>query len=153
MRKVRWNGQVHEIPTRDTQRQKVYNAEREAFPDHFRQQLPADNDLFQLIVDGITESHFWNGLAIRGGRSPRPVRVCRNSRSQRGWATGSLIHLPKRYRSVSYLLHELAHCATQGLHHFPFCATYLELVREFMGERHYGNLLYQFEEYGVKYTP
>ena len=149
-----WDDERFEIPRRDSQRQKVYDAERRAFPQMFRRQLPADHDQMQAVIDAITQSAFWRKLCARSRRIPRKVELVR-AKQRNAWANSYSISIPIRMRSVPLLLHELAHAAAPvaASHHWVFCAIYLELVRHYMGNDWAKKLRAEFKAERVRYTP
>lgn len=151
VRTYRWH--EHELPRRDSQKSRLYAAEQSVFRGR-GQQLGMDIGTIQLLVDGITESKFWSRLVARSGHEVIRVRV-RQGRKGSCARGGMLeISLPDWAKTPSVLLHELAHSATPGAaHHWPFAATFLELVRHYMGEPWHLALKAAFKAHGVCYRP
>lgn len=152
-----WDGK-HELPDRDSQRGKVYRAERIAFHDiRCSKQLRCLSlETYQMIVDSITESAFWAKLLARSDMKPRHVKVGFRG----GWrtnATGSpsYINLPPWARTIATLIHELAHSATDwgAQHHFPFAAAHLELVKHYFGRERYERLKRCYKRQKVRIKP
>ena len=136
--------------TRDSQRQKLYDAERQAFGDgmlyHRIQEC-------QTVVDVICKSRFWKSLLRRNGKHWLLEERLHCAPVKRGghtacWNENDLfIHLPKTSFTKWVILHELAHAATTNktaAHGPEFARTYLQLVKRFMGQRAYQRLLAEF---------
>lgn len=151
----KWDGRQHPLPSRDSQKQRVYRAERVAFGTFFHvRQLGTDIPTIQLLVDGITTSQFWRRLRARAGGTPQKVTVRQGRPGATARGGYSRVTLPDWAKTVPVLLHELAHSATPGAaHHWPFCAAFLELVRHYMGQRHHDRLRASFRAHGVRFRP
>lgn len=69
-----------------------------------------------------------------------------------GWA-GNNIELPRWAWTPTVILHEIAHCVapSDAWHDWRFCATFLELVRHFMGAEVHARLRESFREHRVRY--
>lgn len=134
---------------RDTQRQRVYDAEGAAGHDPIgRGSVPE----VQAFVDRITRSAWWikregaTTILVKDGRR-RYATACAN------W-DGS-ISVPRHMRDQGIVLHELAH-QLAGLHevHGPrFTAAFLALVRYVHGEERYKALRASFRSHHVKIGP
>lgn len=154
---IRWDGK-HRVSRRDSQRGKVYAAEREAFRD-LRMNTQLGNlsvQSYQMIVDSITGSEFWAKLVARAEKKPKNVRVYFKT-NPRSPATGSqiLISLPPWARTIATLLHELAHsaCCYDTQHHWPFAAAHLELVKHYFGQQRYEALKASYKKHKVRIKP
>lgn len=144
---------------RDSQRSKVYKAERKAL-----EGLPCDelHDLSvqecQEIVDKVVSSRWWQG---RYGMmlTPPTVKAGQGAR----WATARLhehtIVLPLWARKQWVILHELAHYAVRAplspylkvaAHGPEFCKEYLALVKRWIGPEEAKALKASFKARRVK---
>lgn len=146
-------------PTRDNQKQKLYNAEREAFKG-----LPCDelHDLSvadcQAFIDKIVNSRWWKG---RYTLSTLPeVKSGKGAR----WATARYgehsIVLPLWARKPWVMLHELAHYASRhkrgsnktiAPHGPQFAKEYLALVERWIGKKEADLLRATYKTKRVKY--
>lgn len=136
---------------RDTQRKRLYDAEREAIWDMGRK-LPQVEEC-ERYVARVLASKWWMDRC--------PVR-CIQIKDGRGcrWATmrGRVIVLPKWARKELVVLHELGHVLTyQGArtasHGREFAAAYLGLVQRFMGGMAARELKAAFKRHRVRYRP
>lgn len=141
---------------RDTQRAKLYRAERSAFKD------PQWNALMDLgtctiYIERVLHSAFWKEhvkhtypLNIRDGRG------CRKAS-----AGADRITLPCWARKHWVILHELSHTgigrtlrrSEVAAHGREFAAFYLRLVRHFLGVAAHDALRDAFRANGVRYKP
>lgn len=141
---------------KDSQRQKVYDAERAAFA----LQTVADAtdgwtigslEQAQAYIDEVCER---NGFA--------KVRVTTNNGDRWAWANRGLrtISLPSgthgRWAWTRWvLIHELSHIVATGYpfaaHGLEYCAVYLVLVEKELGEEAAQRLSQSFDKHGVKY--
>jgi len=143
---------------RDSQRQKLYDAELKVFGDSTGRR-PVEDDLatvaqMQAFVDKLMASAWW------ARRWPR-VR-CIEVRPGFGHsrATGSfwskVVQMPKWARSRNVLVHEIAHCVSSpmegGAHGWFFASNYLDLVEHVFGKATADELRASFKEHRVKYT-
>lgn len=149
---------------RDSQRQKVYDAERIAFEHDFKLQKRYDVggiEGAQAIVDKVFASQFM--LAKYKPAKPSPTVVAGVGQRRRGcyrYSTNE-IHLPEWARQNWYVLHEVAHALTptakgrdgQAPHGQKFAECYLLLVRLYMGRHYSDRLEAAFKTKNVKYKP
>jgi predicted nucleic acid-binding Zn ribbon protein len=113
---------------RDSQRQKVYDAEHIAFCGGIdKEHPPADYKTVaecQEFVDRVTASDTWRALGFShlGMFERYPITVRDGRGRGRGGANafGNTIKLPKWTRMDYYILHELAHIATSYIHDFEY---------------------------------
>lgn len=133
---------------RDTQRERVYAAERRLYG---RDVAPVSIEAARAFVRKI-EADRWT---IRH-YGVRRIDVSDGTPRQRRPRGGSgRIRLPVGHRGPWITLHEVAHClagAHDGGWHGPrFARTYLALVRHFLGDVAWRNLRSAFKEEGVRY--
>jgi len=131
---------------RDSQRQKVYNAEFSALSRDGLMSL----DECQAYIDSITKTAWW-----RHRSRLRHVEVVAGARNGRAWAHYGRIRTSPGSRSKPVLLHELSHNLTPNTYdvaaHGPeFCANLLALVRQFLGEEEAEKLKASLKSYKVK---
>ncbi len=150
---------------RDSQRQKVYDAEASVWLPagrhtglsraNWKSSPPEFQTLaeVQAFVDDVCATDFWQALAPE---SPT-VGVKDGRGSRRGAASAELgeISMPRFTRRRWYTLHELAHVAqgcdeTRAPHGPEYAAIYLALVREFLSPTEAKRLADAFKAYGVK---
>lgn len=135
---------------RDTQRQRLYDAEAAVRPS-----LPEFTALadVQAYVDTVCTSKW---ARTHMPRMALHVRVKDGRRRSRGGAYGNYeIRMPRHTRTRLYILHELVHCATSphvAAHGREFAALLLKVVRHFLGAEAHGYLRDSFKDHGVKYT-
>jgi len=135
--------------TRDTQRAKLYRAERStaAFQRRpFTTMVEVWAYLERIERDRWFRRHFgrWRFRA-HDGRGRR-----RGAANTTGWLT-----LPRFARHPQYILHEVAHCvAPAGCQHdYRYAAVYLKLVRHFLGAEAHAELRAAFKANRVRYSP
>lgn len=132
---------------RDTQKSKVYAAERAA-----RALLDDKNVGSMLGVwtfiervqrDRWFRRHYgYHRFQVSDGRGTRIAR-----------GGGNWLNLPRWSRTPVVMLHEIAHCLTPDDvgHGWRFCATHLALVRHFMGKEAHDRLRACYREHRVRY--
>jgi putative metallohydrolase (TIGR04338 family) len=161
---------------RDSQRQRVYDAEAFAFEGTGRDEefktLPDYKTVAecQQYVDCVTSSDTWTKVLGVETYDPVTVRDGRGSRSPTAFVEDDFISLPRWDRRRWAILHELAHIATFYRHdqyyddeyggqilerttadHGPeYAGVYLFLVRSFLGEEAHQALLESFGTHRVK---
>lgn len=150
---------------RDTQRSKVYKAEKEAFRDHAkaseRLETVEDMEKYVKYVFGLkrVRDAFPNAMPVGdsvfcGWRLPN-VRDGRGRRCAGGDVRG--ITMPVWSRSKWIVLHELAHTISLRIHRgiaahgWEYCATYLLLVRYALGVEAHDLLKEQFKAHRVRF--
>ncbi len=142
---------VADKSVRDSQRQKVYDAERLAFegtaerdapfrtPPDFRKVAEC-----QEFVDKVLASPAWKYLCPLGPDS-LAVTDGRGRRRGAAWVEGGEIAMPKCTRRRYYLLHELAHFATPSgvfASHGPeYVSAYLYLAGVFLSPEDHAKLV------------
>lgn len=154
----KWEGDTHKVPSRDTQRQKVYTAERAAFGKDFSAPL-GDGSMraVEQFVRKVEASQTWNTLLAKSGLTPlRDGLELKDGRRTR-IARGGRYHLslPRWARTAPVILHEMAHAGTgpAAQHNWPFAAAFLILVGRFIGAEARDRLKAEFKKHKVKFTP
>lgn len=137
---------------RDNQRQRLYNAEREAFGSDSEWSKIVGNGTIaacQAWVDALCAERWFQS---RWGQKQIPVRLkCSGS------ATAEYnrhISLPPSYRIPWVILHEVAHvlCHSRYAGHGPeYAAIYLTLVEHHLGTAPASNLRTMFRQHRVSY--
>jgi hypothetical protein len=157
-RYYRWDGRPHQIQVRDSQRAKVYAAERAAFGAEWGEKIDDGSlEAVSRYVRQVEGSATWRKILkkseltpIDGGLRVKDGRGCR-------WARGFRDHvtLPIWARTRPVVLHEMAHAATgeNAKHHWPFAAAYLMLVGTFMGAAARDRLKAEFRKQRVRFAP
>ena len=137
---------------RDTQRRRLYSAEREAFK---KNNVP----IFDLLkskeyVSTIISSEYYTS---HGGWKRVRVKDGRGCRSAYYFPDDRAIALPKWARKPWVIIHEMAHCLTHKTvddsvgHHGSFCTHYANLVAELMGTDDARTLVAMFKKHRVLY--
>ena len=154
-----WDGEKYELPYRDSQRQKSYDAEHKCFAEHRRtkQLRKLSRETVQLMTDALWETDCVQELLRRGGRrSDQKAPEVIFQKSGR-WARGcaAYIKLPPFARNIHTWLHEIGHAIAPSFskHHWPFCAVMVELTEEFFGPELAQRLRDCYDETGAKYRP
>lgn len=153
-----WEGKPHRLKARDSQRAKLYAAERCAFGEEWTEKIE-DGDLAATVryVRQVEASATWRKILAKSGLNPladgleiADGRGCRAARGSRARLT-----LPVWARTRPVILHEMAHAATgdRAKHNWPFAAAYLLLVGTFMGSEARDRLKEEFRKARVRYTP
>lgn len=153
---------------RDSQRARVYKAERAAGFDAMGQEFQTVEEC-QKFVNKVTGSAFWRtvyagptGLFLSEGKvlvQGRNVVVKDGRGSPHGRAGRYEIDLPRWSRNRWVILHELAHVARPtaregaAAHGREFCSIYLKLVKRFIGEAQAIALRQQFVAHHVRFVP
>lgn len=140
---------------RDTQRAKVYRADRALDP------LSLPIKTISEIEDFVAKA--WKSKRLQAAfpralRQPPPsIRDGRGCTIARGGET--FLTLPKWARTEGIIIHELAHTITRrerGLipaaHGWEFCATYLTITLHVMGRMAHDALKAAFKKHRVRYT-
>lgn len=144
---------------RDSQRSKVYAAERAVAAGIYSGHLPTMDEV-QVYVTKIEEDRWFQRtfgnrrFLVKDGRG----------RSAAGGGGGA-ITLPVHSRTPRVILHEVAHClagrrfgrgggwhAEGGGHGWKFCSIYLQLVRHFMGKDCHDMLKASMKKHRVRFT-
>lgn len=144
---------------RDSQRAKVYAAERSAF--HSFEVAALSKPEFKSLEDCRQFLHAVRRSAWYQRRYPgyppielRPGKGARNAFA-RSEAWSDSITLPLWARQRWVILHELSHVLqkdrSESAHGWQFCARYLELVYHELGEEAGDKLKAEFKSRGVKF--
>ena len=137
---------------RDTQRSKVYAAERTIEDwDTEKMSIPE----IEEWVGKITRSKWWKNHP-RGGSYKIEVRDGRGRRNAGGrrWVGKVVIKMPRWSRTKIVTLHEIAHGMQPHLtawHGREFCRTFLDLVVRWMGKDVARELRQSFVKHRVKH--
>lgn len=141
---------------RDTQRSKVYAAEREAFGYTFYASTKPGVPLStcETFIRKVESSAYVLRKYPKGRFSPPHVNVHSGAGNRRATANYREIKLPLWSRTKPVMLHELAHVYTPKgpWHGWEFCATYLDLVRHFLGKAEHDLLKAAFKKNKVRFT-
>jgi putative metallohydrolase (TIGR04338 family) len=130
---------------RDTQRKRVYDAERDMTAWTWTQTI-ANDDLSTYVATVM------NRRAVRARWGARHVSITLK-RGGKAYGGYGRISLPKGARNEPVILHELAHVLAGecgGWHGPQFTATYLLLVRTMMGRETYTELRAAYKANRVK---
>lgn len=146
---------------RDSQRQKVYDAERDAFAggdweSFCDRSTPLSLEACQAIVDAVFESATLREKYGATMARTAPTVVGGHGNRGRGCyrARTNEIHLPAWTRQRWYVLHECAHALTIGEQHGPkFAKCYLDLCRAYMGRHISDSLEAGYKAKRVRYKP
>lgn len=144
---------------RDSQRSKVYKAERES--GIFKSSYRFDNreamsiEECQQYVDKIISSKYvqrtWN---LRGNERVSVVVGRGGGMAYNSPFGAGHISLGVWARQEAIVIHEVAHllAGDRARHNWQFCETYLKLIRHFMGKEAHDRLKASFKQHRVKYT-
>lgn len=144
---------------RDSQRSRVYAAERAAFGGgSLDAGAPDTLEATQARAEGILRSTW---VREQYPRAPRSVSV-EDTRARCATAYATRVEMPKWSRAPEnwwVLFHELAHTILNWVpgrhdragHGWEFCATYVALVRELRGEADADRLVAAFKAGRVRY--
>jgi putative metallohydrolase (TIGR04338 family) len=146
---------------RDSQRKKVYTAERAAFIVLYQ---PLDDNSIEGVrryVKQVIESKRWATLALRYDYPSSNITMVavKDGRGRRRACGGTWhVSLPVYFRSKPIILHELAHTLTihqqeLPIHGWLFCRAYLDLVSTFIGADAKKKLKASFRDHKVKTNP
>jgi len=142
---------------RDYQRDKFYEAQNVTF--HLFRDLPefVSVQVCQDFVDLVTTSPWFLKNLCPYKSLKIKVHDGRGRQSaEGGWnpITGFYIKAPREFRRIGVLLEEIAHTirpAKASWHGREFAATYLKLVRYFMGTEKAKELKEAYQTYGVEF--
>jgi len=133
---------------RDTQRQRVYNAERETSM-WDKDRIDNIHDVREF-VGKITRSAWYR----RRFKTYSSILVKDGRRCRRAMGGFGVINLPCWTRTRLVILHELSHAVQppSAWHGREFCKIYLAFVKKWMGVEAYEELKASFKARGVKYV-
>jgi putative metallohydrolase (TIGR04338 family) len=138
---------------RDSQRQKVYDAEDAVWPKRETMSLGECKALVRRVWASQRARESWPKAWVMERPQAKP--------KHHGRATGGLfyIHLPRWAQTPHVVLHELAHTISRRqfgfeppAHGWEFCSVYLRLVLLFMGREAHDKLKASFKAKRVKFT-
>ncbi len=137
---------------RDSQRQRVYDAEK-LIPDFSSGHRLETMEEIEAYV-AMMLSHEWFRRHFRSIGDHIDVSDGRGSRRAKAFCTQNRMSFPKWARSRMNVIHEVTHMVVSdavSAHGWQFCATYLDLTRHFMGEERYKQLREAFRTKKVRY--
>ena len=145
---------------RDSQRKKVYTAERAAFPDYPLSSQPALPNItdVEAYVAKVWSSKRVQSLFATAHEATYPPRVTDGRGRRSACAFDNEIRMPKKMRHEWVVLHELAHVISRRRmqtiagHGWEFCATYLQLVLYIMGRDRHDALKREFKAHKVRFS-
>ena len=146
MNRVNTNGRL-----RDSQRGKVYAAERGLRSGRRFETLAACQRYVDIIISGATYRQIvqeYKGWSADSGVEVRPGRGARRAFQRRNTIT-----LPRWARSELVILHELTHVATRDgpAHGWQFCDAFLRLVSAYMFPSDWRAMKASFKEHRVRF--
>lgn len=162
MVKITYKGIKYEINCRETQQERMYRSEREAFSG-VQDDLPERSlEAAQRYADHVVKSATWARLRKQHGRLAAwsEIPAIKVERAPKG--AGALafpgqgrIRVPEAMTNKHVMLHELAHILVGPSigHHWPFCRAFADLVSVFMGKEHKLKLHKAFRKHGVRASP
>lgn len=141
---------------RDSQRQRVYDAEREAFTTdgHFKEVF-SFHETKSFVAAIIQSSYYrelngWKRIKVKDGRR------CRNAYY---YPCQRAVTFPKWSRNKYVVCHELSHALAHrilknesGGHHGTFCAVYASIIGEMVSLTDALRLIEMFDKHGVRYN-
>jgi len=142
--------------TRDTQKQKVYDAEKVAWAKIGKTKFKDHMQASRFIAKVISNKWFVDNFHIRkmSMRHDHRNHVSARGGGKYNWHSrdGKII-IPDWALSDYVILHEIAHCCQQFRpgHGRNFCFIYLQLVRKFVGKEAAAEIELQFKKNGVQY--
>lgn len=141
---------------RDSQRSKLYRAERAYFGDEmFGEKMTLDEcrkALDKILASAWVKRHYGARLGL--GVDLLDGRGSRNGRAHSPMFCVPRIHLPKVCRTLPVLCHELAHVVTPNdktAHGWQFALNYLRLVGHVLGQHRQLGLRESFRKHRVRY--
>lgn len=157
-----FQGEKHDVPNRDTQRQRVYDAENE-LEIKLKSKLPDTSlESTQAYVNNVVSSATWKRLRAQHGMTAKDGSdwisnvTVKDGRGCR-WARGgsNRVTLPVWARTKLVILHELAHVlvGNKSGHNWPFTRAFIDLVAVFMSKEDALNLEQKFKKHKVRFRP
>lgn len=145
---------------RDTQRQKVYDAENKVTVGTKFETLEECEVFLAKVCQSkyLVKKYGWMGRNKLTEKSERRIplpRLIRGRAGTRAWASSlNTITLPEWCWNERIILHELAHLLNSSvrMHDWKFCEIYLDLVRHIMGKETHDALKASFKTGRVKFT-
>ena len=156
---VPWDGRLYEMPGRDSQRGKVYDAEHTCFAKirEAKQLANLTQPQLQSMVNAMWESDCVQDLLVKAGRQSSQLAPEVRLKNKGGWAKGcpAYISLPPWALNLHTFIHEIAHAIAPfgSKHSWMFCAVMLLLVEEFMGLAEANRLRRAYIVGKVKFRP
>lgn len=143
------------ISMRDTQRQKLYNAEKSVFGDAMYEEVLSFAQC-QTIVERIKAGQYYQS---QKGYKSLKLKAGQGREKAYYRARNRMISLPPWARNMFVICHEVAHCVAHktigesGGHHASFCTHYANLVAEHITEFQAQELIRAYDRHGVLYQP
>lgn len=154
--RIPFKGILHELPSTDSQREKVYSAERATFSRETVAKLKTRRGI-EGKMNRIAQSPTVRKIRAEFGLGPIRGRIQVETRRAHSRSTsyGGLVAVSKTSFDMWTLLHELAHeILPRGVHHhWPFAYAYLKLVSRYMGADAAKRLKAAFKETGARFKP
>ena len=138
-------GNIPNLHVKDYQRQRVYQAEEQC--EFWDSPKILTSEETKALILSISK---WAGVR------PPKIEVGDTGGVPIAYATKDTIVLPfPTAKSIPFICHEMAHVINYNSdnadhHGVNFCATYLKIVKEFVGEIEYKALQTSFNSYHVK---
>lgn len=137
---------------RDSQRQRVYDAERSIQAFDRTEDRIGDIKYVERWVKKVTSSKWFvkhygvRHIHVGDGRRRRSANAYRT-------VLGSRVSFPRWARFKLAILHEIAHCASprDSKHNWVFSFHYLSLVKHFMGKEDHLELKKAFKTFRVRF--
>lgn len=141
---------------RDSQRQKLYNAEQVVRPVHQGKRFETVEEI-SAYLETARQHKWWK---TQFGAFPyQPFRVRPGFGARHAHGGGTTITLPIWARTELVIWHEIAHCITQwkypsrAAHGREYAQIFLSLIRHYLGQAAHDALKAAFRTYHVRYTP
>ncbi len=142
---------------RDTQRSKLYKAEREAFQENVVY-YPEMDDMAQYVAKTLSRAPIKARYADDFGKNRLQIKDGRRRSSAGG--CDRFITIPRAMRKDWVILHELAHALTQrkygyyvAAHGWQFAAIYIDLIHFMKGKDAADALKASFRKNRVRWRP
>jgi hypothetical protein len=151
---------VYRLPRRDSQRKRLYRAERNAFDSAFDVLLDRPDERgIQKVIRRVRRSKTWKSILREFNVTPYEgqFRVTLIKSQKKGASADSRdgLKFGTLMITLPVILHELAHVATGYVcgHSWPFANVYVRLVSRFIGRSARNDLRRAFRALKVRYTP
>lgn len=153
--RIHYCGRTYRILRRDAQRSKVYAAERAVDWKLYsiEADVPVEDGSIEAAaryIKRVMATETWKKVCGKANTVRKQVDVVAGAGSN---ASANRVTLSRWGRRPWVILHELAHVATDvgANHHWPFCATYVELVSMFVSRAAADALEAEFKRKGIRF--